>query len=224
MSNNQSIKVWDLPVRLFHWGAVLCFIVSWASASLFDDTMQIHLYAGYTMLTLVAFRIVWGFAGSSTARFSNFVRGPRSIMTYVQTLRRPAPSHYLGHNPGGGWAVIAMLSLLLLQVVTGLFASDDTGDIQGPLAHWISDSASETISTVHSVAFDFLLGIIGFHIAAVLFYRFFKHDGLIIAMFTGRKTLIPGTTIPAIRFASIWRAALVFVLIASSVVVLVRLN
>ncbi|MHB9017845.1 MAG: cytochrome b/b6 domain-containing protein, partial [Burkholderiales bacterium] len=115
MSNKPSIKVWDLPVRLFHWGAVLCFFVSWASASLFDVTMEIHLYSGYIMLTLILFRIVWGFAGSSTARFSHFVRGPRSFMAYLRTLRQPEPSHYLGHNPGGGWAVIAMLSLLLLQ-------------------------------------------------------------------------------------------------------------
>ncbi len=224
MPNKLSIKVWDLPVRLFHWGAVLCFFVSWASASLFDDTMEIHLYSGYTMLTLILFRIVWGFAGSSTARFSHFVRGPRSFMAYLRTLRQPEPSHYLGHNPGGGWAVIAMLSLLLLQTLTGLFSTDDSGSTRGPLAHWISDDASSTISTIHSITFDFLIAVIGIHIAAVFFYRIFKHDGLITAMITGTKDIIPGMTLPEIRFTRLSRAGIIFFLAAATVIVLVKFN
>lgn len=224
MPNKQSIKIWDLPVRLFHWGAVLCFIVSWASASLFDDTMKIHLYAGYTMLILVLFRIVWGFAGSSTARFSHFIRGPKSLMAYVQTLRQPVPSRYLGHNPGGGWAVIGMLSLLLFQALTGLFSADDTGSVKGPLAHLISDNASDTISTIHSVAFDFLIAVIGIHITAVFFYRIFKHDGLITAMVTGTKDLIPGMTIPELRFTGLRRAGFIFIVTVAAVIALVKFN
>lgn len=224
MPNKPSIKVWDLPVRLFHWGAVACFIVSWASASLFDDTMEIHLYSGYIMLILVLFRIVWGFAGSSTARFSHFARGPRSLMAYAQTLRQPVPSRYLGHNPGGGWAVIGMLALLLFQAITGLFSTDDSGSTRGPLAHLISDNASDTISTIHSVAFDFLIALIGIHITAVLFYRIFKHDGLLTAMITGTKDLIPGMTIPELRFTGLRRAGFIFILIVAAVIALVKFS
>lgn len=220
--HQQQVEVWDLPTRLFHWGLVICFIVSWASASLFDN-MQIHYYAGYTMLTLVLFRIVWGFAGSSTARFSHFVRGPRALIAYARSLPQRSRSTHFGHNPGGGWAVLGMLGLLLLQAATGLFSNDEDGT-KGPLAHWVSDDLSDTLSTVHSVAFDFLLGLIGLHIAAVLFYRFFKQDNLIVAMITGRKTPIPGVPAPAAQFAELWRAALAFALIAGGVAALVLFN
>lgn len=224
MQTKQHIKVWDLPVRLFHWGAVACFLVSWASASWFDNAMEIHLYSGYAMLTLVLFRIIWGFAGSTTARFSNFVRDPRSLAAYARTLRHRAPSLYLGHNPGGGWAVVIMLALLLFQVLTGLFSTDDSGSVRGPLAHLISDDASDTISTIHSVAFDFLIAVIGIHIAAVFFYRIFKHDNLITAMINGTRNIIPGMTIPELRFAGLRRAAIIFILVAVTVIVLIRFN
>ena len=220
-SINQSIKVWDLPVRLFHWALVICFAVSWASAELFDNAMQVHLYAGYVMLILVLFRVTWGFSGSGTARFSQFVTGLRPAMDYATTLLKPRPSYYLGHNPLGGWAVIAMLALLAFQVLTGLFSYNDELLIGGPLIHWVNQDTSSIISEIHGIAFNVLLAVTGIHIAAVLFYRFFKHNNLITAMITGYKEL--PNTIPTsnLHFASNWRALIIVVLIAASVAALV---
>ena len=217
---NQLIKVWDLPIRLFHWSVVICFAVSWGSVELFDNAMQVHLYAGYAMLTLVLFRVIWGFIGSGTARFSQFITGLRPTMAYASTLLKPRPSYYLGHNPLGGWAVMAMLALLILQAMTGLFANDDLLT-SGPLAHWVGKDWSDTISEVHQIAFNFLLAVIGIHIVAVLFYRFFKHNNLIVTMITGYKSL--PNTIPTanLQFASNWRALGIFVVIATSVAALV---
>ncbi|WP_124950595.1 cytochrome b/b6 domain-containing protein [Sulfuriferula thiophila] len=218
---NQSIKVWDLPVRLFHWSLVICFAVSWASVELFDDAMQVHLYAGYVMLTLVLFRVVWGFSGSGTARFTQFVTGLRPTLAYATTLLKPRPSHYLGHNPLGGWAVITMLALLAFQALTGLFSYNDELLIGGPLVHWVGQDISSTISEIHGAAFNVLLTIVGLHIAAVLFYRFFKHNNLIVTMITGYKSL-PNTVPSAnLHFVSNWRALAILVVIATGVAALV---
>lgn len=218
-TTSQTIKIWDLPVRLFHWSLVLCFAVSWASADLFD-AMQVHFYAGYTMLVLVLFRIVWGFAGSTTARFSHFLSGPRSTLAYTATLFKPRSSNYIGHNPVGGWAVVLMLALLAFQAITGLFSNDEVL-ASGPLAHWVSGDMSDTISDIHHEAFDFLLAVVGIHIAAVLFYRFFKHNNLIATMISGYKSL--PNTLPAsgLRFVSNWRALAILALVAAGVTALV---
>lgn len=223
MPNSQTVKVWDLPVRLLHWSIAICFVVSWATASWFDDTMQIHLYSGYTLLVLVLFRIVWGFVGSSTARFSHFVSGVRPVLAYTGTLLQPRAHHHLGHNPLGGWVVLAMLSLLLFQAITGLFSNDDLLTT-GPLAHWVSKDVSDLFSNVHSIAFDFLIAIIGLHIAAVLFYRFFKHDNLITPMVTGYKTLPHDIPTHPVHISSNWRAIALLMLIAGGVITLVMYN
>lgn len=219
-STHQSIKVWDLPVRLFHWSLVICFAVSWASVDLFD-AMQLHFYAGYAMLVLVLFRIIWGFAGSSTARFSQFVTGLRPALTYAATLLKPRSGDYIGHNPLGGWAVIAMLALLAFQIITGLFAYNDEELVGGPLVHWISQDMSSTISEIHEAAFNVLLTVIGIHIAAVLFYRFYKHSNLIATMISGYKTLPNTLPTSGLRFVSGWRALILFILIAAGVAALV---
>ena len=223
MPTSQTVKVWDLPVRLLHWSIVVCFVVSWATAAWFDNTMQIHLYSGYTLLVLVLFRIAWGFVGSSTARFSHFVSGVRPVIIYASTLLQPRASHHHGHNPLGGWVVLAMLSLLLLQAITGLFSNDDLLTT-GPLAHWVSDDVSDIFSNIHSIAFYVLLAIVGLHITAVLFYRFFKHENLITAMVTGNKTLPHDMPAHAIHLSSNWRAFILLILIAGGVIAMVMYN
>lgn len=222
-ATHQSVKVWDLPVRLFHWALVICFAVSWASvelADVFDNAMQIHLYAGYTMLSLVLFRILWGIFGSSTARFSQFVTGLRPTLAYATTFFTPRTRAYIGHNPMGGWAVIAMLVLLGIQVGTGLFAHDDLLT-SGPLAHTVSSDLSDTMSDIHQTAFNFLLAMVGIHIAAVLFYRFYKHNDLITTMFTGYKTLPNTLSASNLHLASNARAIFIFLLVVAGVTALV---
>lgn len=178
-----TIRIWDWPVRLTHWLFVFCIGVSWWSAE--QREMQWHLYSGYTLLGLLVFRIYWGFAGSSSARFSRFLRGPARLIAY---LREPRDTHReAGHNPLGGWSVAAMIMLMLAQVTIGLFVSDVDGLDSGPLSHLVSFDTSRTLADAHELLFNVLLTLIGLHLAAILFYLLVKRDNLIGAMLTGRR-------------------------------------
>ena len=162
-------------------------IVSFVTGKLGGTWMQVHLWSGYTILSLLLFRLAWGVIGGHHARFSSFVRGPNAVLQYTRTLRdRSAPRH-LGHNPLGGWSVLAMLLLLLFQVVTGLFANDDIFT-QGPLYPWVSKATSDWLTEIHEINQVVLLILICVHLAAVLFYLVVKRENLIGPMFTGRKS------------------------------------
>ena len=178
-----EIRIWDWPVRITHWLFVVCIGVSWWSAE--QREMEWHRYSGYALLGLLIFRIYWGFAGSSTARFSQFLRHPSQIIEY---LREPRYSHReAGHNPLGGWSVAAMLTLMLAQVAIGLFVSDVDGLESGPLSHLVSFDTSRTLADVHEIVFNAILTLIALHLAAILFYLLVKRDNLIGAMLTGRR-------------------------------------
>ena len=193
-----SIPVWDVPIRVFHWSIVAAIVVSWWSAEY--RVMNVHRYSGYTLLGLIVFRLYWGIVGSPTARFAHFVRGPGAIGSY---LRDPARHDTHGHNPLGGWSVVAMLALLLAQVTIGLFVTDIDGLESAPLSYLVSFEASRALAEAHEVIFNVLLALIVLHIAAILFYLFARRKNLVAAMLTGRKTAMAGTA-PA-RFASLWR-------------------
>ena len=216
---SRSIKIWDLPTRLFHWSLVILFGISWASAELSDNAFNIHMYSGYAILSLVLFRLLWGVFGSTTARFATFVRGLRPTIAYARTLLQTNPGNQIGHNPLGGWMVLLMAGFLLFQAGTGLFANDDVIN-EGPLVHWISKDISDILSGLHEKSFDILLILAGLHIAAVLFYRFFKRDNLITPMITGRKSLTDKTT-PNLRFTSGWVALLLLGIVVAGVALLV---
>jgi cytochrome b len=209
----STIMVWDLPTRLFHWILVALVIAQWWTARNFS-TMEYHLWGGYALLALVLFRVIWGFAGSDTARFSDFVRGPGVVLAYVKALLRGATPRHLGHNPLGGWSILAMLALLLVQAGTGLFANDDIF-IEGPLYSWVSKGTSDWLTTIHRLNFDLLLILIAVHLAAVLFYLLVKRENLIHAMLSGRKSLPPEAAVPAPRLVSPWRG-LVALAVASA--------
>jgi cytochrome b len=198
-----AILVWDLPTRLFHWILVALVVAQWWTARNFS-TMEYHLWGGYALLVLVLFRVIWGFAGSDTARFSDFVRGPGAVLAYVKTLLRGATPRHLGHNPLGGWSILAMLALLLVQAGTGLFASDDIF-YEGPLYSWVSRETSAWLTTIHKLNFDLLLILIAIHLAAVLFYLLVKRENLIHPMLSGRKRLPADWAVPAPRMVGPWR-------------------
>jgi cytochrome b len=198
----QTVPVWDLPTRLFHWTLVALMIAQWLTTES-DSALQYHVWGGYTVLTLVLFRLMWGFAGSDTARFSHFVRGPDAALEYVKALLRGETPLYLGHNPMGGWSILALLTLLLIQAGTGLFANDDIS-FDGPLSGWVSKSMSNGLTTVHKVNFNLLLLVIAVHISAVLFYLLVKHENLIYPMLSGRKQLSPELAGSAPRMVSPW--------------------
>ncbi|WP_028081093.1 cytochrome b/b6 domain-containing protein [Solimonas soli] len=197
-------RVWDLPTRLTHWALVLLFAFSWWSGE--NGELAWHRRSGYAVLTLLLFRLAWGFAGSSTARFARFVRGPRAVLAYARRVfERRAAHDPVGHNPLGGWSVLAMLALLLLQTGSGLFAVDTDGLESGPLAHRLSFSAGRTLAGLHGASFEVLLALVGLHIAAVLFYLVCRRENLIAAMLSGRRRLRPDS-VAGLRFAGFGRA------------------
>lgn len=178
------IRVWDLPTRLFHWALVVLVIAMVATGM--TGKLDLHMTLGQVVLALVLFRLIWGFAGNRYARFSDFVAGPMAGLRYIGTLfGRPGPA-YVGHNPVGGWAVLAMLALLLLQAGTGLFTSDDIVT-DGPLYSRVAGSTSALLSTVHRLAIWGLLAVIAVHLLSNVFYLAVKKENLITPMVTGRK-------------------------------------
>jgi cytochrome b len=188
----SEIRVWDLPLRLFHWLLVLLVAVSGItgqfSADLGPWAAKWHLLSGQAILGLLLFRLIWGFAGGTYARFANFVRGPRAILAYCGEMlgRRPAGQH-IGHNPLGGWSVLAMLGCLAVQVGSGLFNADEDLGIEGPLAKYAGSRMADWLAALHQVNFRLLLGLVGLHLCAIAFHRLVKGDDLLKPMLTGRK-------------------------------------
>jgi cytochrome b len=184
--------VWDLPLRLFHWLFATSIGASYVTAKLGFDWMQWHFYLGYWTIGLLVFRILWGFFGPRHARFSSFIRKPSAIWLYVKGMfgRRAVPS--VGHNPVGGLMVILMILLVAVQAATGLFTTDDVV-WAGPYNPSVSSSTASTLSSVHNINFNFILGAIGLHIAAILFYAFYKKQNLVVPMLHGHK---PAALVP----------------------------
>jgi cytochrome b len=189
------VRVWDLPVRLVHWLMVLSVGGAWWTAE--TGRMDWHQYCGYALLALVSFRIYWGFLGSSTARFSQFVRGPRQIVSYLKGRR----AHVPGHNPLGALSVVALLALLLTQVVLGLFTVDVDGIESGPLSTYVSFDAGRFAADWHDKLFDVLLWLIGLHVAAVLYYVIIRKENLIGPMLSGKRAY--DSDQPAVRSGSV---------------------
>lgn len=180
-----SVRVWDLPVRLFHWSLVVLLGFSWWSGE--QHEMEWHRLSGYAILALVVFRIYWGFFGGRTARFAQFLRGPRAAVAYARTLGNGSFSTEPGHNPIGGWSVVALLVAVSSMVVAGLFAVDVDGLESGPLADYISFDQGRLAADVHAIVFDGLLILVGLHVLAILFYVMRLRRDLVTPMITGRQ-------------------------------------
>ena len=184
---SSRVLVWDLPTRLFHWLLLVCVILSFVTGNIGGNVLEYHLLSGYAILVLLIFRLAWGFVGSRTARFSSFVKGPATVLSHLRVLlQKKTEKPYLGHNPLGGWSIVAMLLVLFLQVATGLFANDDILT-QGPLYVWVSKETSNLLTWVHLINRFVLVALIAVHVCAVFFYFFFKHENLIMPMVSGRK-------------------------------------
>lgn len=183
-----AVPVWDLPVRLVHWSLVVLIAFSWWSAE--NGRIEWHIRSGMTVLFLLLFRILWGFLGSSTARFGSFVAGPGKVAAY---LRDPGGWKGIGHSPLGALSVIALLSLIALQVGFGLPLSDEDGVVTGPLNRLVNFETAEWAHEVHELLFNVLLALIAVHVAAILFYRW-RGKRLVRAMVTGKSNDYPGGT------------------------------
>lgn len=181
-------RVWDWPVRVVHWTIVALLVTLVVTAEVGGNAMEWHIRAGETMLALVLFRVIWGFVGTRHARFSSFVRGPDAVLRYARSVVRPPHELHVGHNPLGGWMVIALLLLLLVQAGTGLFSNDDVLT-EGPLVRFISKDLSDTISGFHIKNAWVIVALACAHIGAVLFYLLALKENLIAPMVHGSKRL-----------------------------------
>jgi len=207
-------KVWDTPVRLFHWTIAGLVATSWFTAE--QGLLKIHLWSGLTLLTLLLFRVVWGLVGSTTARFGNFLHPPATVLGYLKSLRSGNKRLYAGHNPAGGWMVMTLIAALLTQVATGLFANDGL-HFNGPLAIWVSTDTSDRLTALHGDLFNVLLLLVWLHLVAVFFYWLVKGENLIVPMITGHKS---GNHVPPglrLRFVHTAVAFLILVAIAGAV-------
>jgi cytochrome b len=205
------IRLWDLPVRTIHWAIVLMMPALWWTAE--SSEMTLHKQLGYVMLALVVFRLFWGFAGSETARFASFLKGPRAVLGYVSGLFGRENHPQVGHNPVGGWSAAILLLLLATQVAIGLFAQDVDGLESGPLAYLVSYDTADWAREWHHLLFNILLGFIALHVAAILFYLIVKRDNLVGPMITGSKAFAAAVTQP--KTAPLWLAAVGAVLSAA---------
>jgi len=211
--------VWDLPTRLFHWLLVLLVIVSFATGNIGGNAMQYHARSGFVILALLLFRLVWGLLGSQPSRFKTFLKGPAAVLRYAATTLRREPECHLTHNPLGGWSVAALLTVLLVQAGTGLFANDDIAT-EGPLYGWVSKGTSDWITEAHEVNAGIIVALVVLHVAAVLFHLIYKRDNLLVPMLTVDKPCDTTDGPPGMRPR--WLAMAAVTLAAAAVYLLVR--
>lgn len=225
----KKVRVWDLPIRLFHWTLAILLAVSYFSGRAGEAWMNLHFWSGYAILTLLLFRIAWGFVGSTTARFSNFVRGPVAAASYLKDLILGRSSYDPGHNPAGGLMVVVLILAVLAQVTAGLFSADtDMGLVNGPLANLVADRWVDRLTAFHSYWVNVLIALVAIHVLAVLVYLVWKRQNLIGPMVTGRKpeeqVAPPGSAPPALTFASGRLAVSLLIVMAAVVYFIVRLG
>jgi cytochrome b len=203
------VLVWDAPLRLFHWALAALVVFSYTTGKIGGDWMEWHMRSGYTILALLLFRVAWGLIGSETARFSSFVRGPRAGVMYLRSVLAGGHQRVLGHNPLGGWAVLAMLAALLVQASSGLFVDDEIAT-RGPLVVKASEATVARMSALHSYNQWVLVTLVALHLVAIATYRFFLRLDLVRPMLNGYVEAPAATTAPARRPA--WIAALLIAL------------
>lgn len=183
------MKVWDLPLRLFHWSFMVCVFGAIISGKMAQ--FDVHERFGLAILGLVTFRIIWGFIGSHTARFSHFIKGPSAFISAFKTMLKGQTSSEAGHSAVGGYATLALLAIPLAMALTGGFSTDDIL-FDGPFYHWQPDWAKQA-GTLHHLGEKFLFLIILLHLAALAYYFFRIKKNLIPPMVTGKSASATGT-------------------------------
>jgi cytochrome b len=202
-STRRPVLVWDAPVRLFHWLVVVLVISAYVTLKL--NWIDWHVRVGEALLALVIFRLLWGWFGSETARFRNFVASPMAASRHLRHLFRREPDLQVGHNAAGGWMVMLLLALLLLETLSGLYINNDIAD-EGPLSEIVPAWLANAISTLHALGWDVLVAAVALHVVVILLYAVVKGHNLLRPMLTGYKSL-PGS-IGAPRQRPAWLALL----------------
>ncbi len=210
----RSQLVWDWPIRVFHWGLVLAVVTLFVTGKLGGNWLEWHKRAGFLVIGLIVFRLLWGFVGGHHARFASFVRGPKAIIDYI----RGKSSESIGHNPLGALSVLAMLAVLAFQAGSGLFANDDIM-LEGPYASVVGKEMSDLLTRLHKLNSWLIVGLVSLHVVAIAFYFFRKKTNLTTPMLTGRKVVsapLPASNSPA------WLAPVLIVLVTATVYLLVK--
>ncbi len=182
-TNSNTIKVWDILIRVFHWSLVFLFFSAYITE---DDWMGVHSYAGYSIGLLILFRLVWGFIGTRHARFSDFVKSPAQVKVYLKQMVGGNSKRYIGHNPAGGAMVIVLLTSLAFTVFSGtaLYATEGLGPLSGTFfSTWSEDFLEE----IHEFFANFTLFMVFAHVAGVLLSSLLHKENLIHSMITGLK-------------------------------------
>lgn len=195
MTNTDAkITVWDAPIRVFHWLMVLSFSGAYLTSES-EYWRLVHVTLGYTLGGLVAFRLVWGLLGTRYARFGSFVRGPSSVMRYLRSLLVGLPEHHAGHNPAGALAIVLLLLSSMAIVLTGWASYNDIG------GDWLEE--------LHEGAANFMLFVVGVHVAGVVLASWLHRENLVLSMLNGKKQ---GTPSEGIRWT--WRPLALLLLMA----------
>lgn len=219
-----SVRVWDLPTRVFHWLLAAAVVFSVASAKVGGNAMVWHFRCGYLIFALLAFRIIWGFVGGRWSRFASFVYAPRTLARYLRGDVRPAENLDVGHSPLGALSVFAMLAFLAAQVGTGLFADDEIANA-GPMVKFVSGATSSLATAWHKQVGQGVVIVLAIvHVGAVLYYRFAKRRNLILPMLVGDKALPTDTPASADRAATRVAAAALVAACGAAVAWLVSLG
>lgn len=206
----MKVKVWDLPIRLFHWLLVALVIAVSATGFIGGNLIEWHGILGLVITGLLAFRLVWGVIGSTYARFAQFVPRPARVFAYLR-----GQWHGLGHNPLGAFSVLGLLVLLLFQVGSGL-VSDDNIAFTGPLKNLVSQETSDWLTGLHKQNVWLLAALASLHVASIVFYAMVKKDNLLLPMITGAKTVAEADAVPASGGG--WLSFIIAVAIAIGVV------
>jgi cytochrome b len=221
-STTRSLRVWDLPTRIFHWLLAFCVIALVITGMRGGSAMEWHLKLGYAVMTLLIFRIVWGFVGGYWSRFIQFFYSPITIIRYLRGQAKPA--HEIGHNPLGSLSVWGLLLILSAQIATGLI-SDDEIATQGPFVKFVSSALSSLATSYHKHWGKWIImTLVCLHIVAILFYLFKKKQNLIRPMVHGNKESQHADVLPASKDGTVQRvtALIIFILIACTVSYLVQ--
>lgn len=186
-SRGDKVLVWDWPVRVMHWGLVVAVFGAWLTRELEGDWFAWHVRCGYAVIVIACVRLVWGFVGTRHARFSNFVRGPKTVLHDLRALVQRDAEGNVGHTPAGAWMIVTLLAMLLAQGLTGLFSNDQVYQT-GPLFGYVTGETSDRLTTLHKQIFDVLWIAILIHVLAAFFYLLVKRRNLIAPMFSGKKS------------------------------------